>query len=393
MSVNNPGVSPHDQADYSRAMLNILDDFVLEGQTLKDMQRGILNILEDSTTDRIESEQAFRASLNMLSDLSEEKGSAGAVQQAMLNLLDDFNEEKDWLKSTQRGILNILEDFDVERQRAERAYHDLVKEMSGRKAAEDALQRAKVAEENLRRARDAAELARHELERSNGELQSFSYSVAHDLRAPLRAIDGFTQILLTEHTQSLDDEGKRLLDIVAANVMGMGRLIDGLLAVSRLGRAGLTPTDVDMTDLARGVVEQLVGLERDRKVEVALQPLGSAHCDPTMMRQVWANLVSNALKFTRKRALARIEIGCRQEDHETVYFVRDDGAGFDMKYSDKLFGIFQRLHAATDFDGAGIGLAIVHRIVERHSGRVWAEGSVGHGATFYFALPRENDGV
>jgi light-regulated signal transduction histidine kinase (bacteriophytochrome) len=169
--------------------------------------------------------------------------------------------------------------------------------------------------------------------------------------------------------------------------MGMGRLIDGLLAVSRLGRAGLSFADVDMTELARGVLDELRALEPSRKIKVDLEPLGPAHCDPTMVRQVWANLISNALKFTRKQPLAQIDIGCRKEAGETVYFVRDDGVGFDMKYSDKLFGIFQRLHASSEFDGAGIGLAIVHRIVERHAGRVWAESAVGHGATFYFALP------
>jgi PAS domain S-box-containing protein len=226
-----------------------------------------------------------------------------------------------------------------------------------------------------------------QLEAANEALGSFTYSVSHDLRAPLRAIDGYARILLEDHADRLDAEGERVLGVVCTNARQMGKLIDDLLTFSRLGRGDLEKSRVDMTALAQSAVEELRRLEPERRVAVTIAPLAPALADGTLIRQVLTNLIGNAWKFTRTRAEATIEIGCTPSAGELTYFVRDNGAGFEMEYANKLFGVFQRLHRAEEFEGTGVGLAIVQRIVQRHGGRVWAEGAVDHGATFYFTLP------
>jgi signal transduction histidine kinase len=223
-----------------------------------------------------------------------------------------------------------------------------------------------------------------ELEAANKELGSFSYSVSHDLRAPLRAVDGYARMLEEDYGAQLDDEGRRLLGAVRGNGARMGHLIDDLLAFSRLGRQAPAKRAVDMTALAREVVEEL---RADSPAAVTLQPLPAAHADRTLIRQVWTNLIGNAFKYSAKRAQASIEIGGREEQAENTYWVRDNGAGFDMRYVAKLFGVFQRLHRDDEFPGTGVGLAIVQRVVTRHGGRAWAEGRPGEGACFYFSLP------
>ena len=222
----------------------------------------------------------------------------------------------------------------------------------------------------------------------NKELEAFSYSVSHDLRAPIRAIDGFSRVLLEEHSTHLDAEGQRLLGIIRTSTKQMGRLIDDLLAFSQIGRKELEKSHIDMTGLARSVMYELRQLEPDRSVAMTIGPLVAAQGDHAMIRQVFANLISNALKFTRQQPKPAVEIACHPEGNENVYFVRDNGVGFDMQYAHKLFGVFQRLHSQEDFKGTGIGLALVQRIVHRHGGRVWAEGKVNEGATVYFTLPR-----
>ncbi len=227
-----------------------------------------------------------------------------------------------------------------------------------------------------------------QVEAANRELEGFSYSVSHDLRAPLRAIEGFASILLEEHTAQLDPNGRRLLDVVRLTTRQMGKLIDDLLAFSRLGRQGMTFTDVDMAELARSVAEESKATYSDRALQLEVAALPRARADRSMIRQVLLNLLSNAVKFSRMRETAVIQIGGSDGVGENLYFVRDNGAGFDMRYVGKLFGVFQRLHTTDQFEGTGVGLAIVQRIVERHGGRVWAEGRVDEGATFYFTLPR-----
>ncbi len=229
------------------------------------------------------------------------------------------------------------------------------------------------------------------LEGTNAELESFSYSVSHDLRAPLRAIHGFSRILLEDHNAKLDPEAQRLLGVIDQNTRRMGQLIDDLLAFSRLGRTDLSTGPVDMKELAQTVADEIKRTDNGRQgsLEIRIDPLPPARGDRGLLRQVMANLLQNAAKFTRDRPSARIEVGSRADSGQTVYFVKDNGAGFDARYADKLFGVFQRLHSTEQFDGTGVGLAIVKRIVQRHGGRVWAEGAVNQGATFFFTLPGE----
>ena len=224
-----------------------------------------------------------------------------------------------------------------------------------------------------------------ELTRANRELETFSYSVSHDLRAPVRAIDGFARMLEEDHGATLAPEAARLLAVIRGNAAHMGKLIDDLLAFSRLERKELERTTLDFTELAQGVVNEL---QRGRQpVAVAIGPLPAARGDRALIRQVLMNLIGNAFKFSARRPDPQVEIGSQHADGETVYFVKDNGAGFDMRYADKLFAVFQRLHRAEEFDGTGVGLALAKRIIQRHGGRIWCEGRVNGGATFYFTIP------
>lgn len=226
-----------------------------------------------------------------------------------------------------------------------------------------------------------------QLEAANKELEAFSYSVSHDLRAPVRAIDGFSRILLEDYGDKYDAEGKRLVNIIRSNTKKMGDLIDDLLALSRLGRRDIEISDIDMDKLVKGLFDEL-GLDTNNgKVQFNIKPLPHAQGDQGMIHQVFANLLLNAIKFTKPKDKAVVEIGGYAENSKNVYYVKDNGVGFDMQYADKLFGVFQRLHSEEEFEGTGIGLAIVQRIIKRHGGMIWAEGKVNEGATFYFALP------
>jgi signal transduction histidine kinase len=240
----------------------------------------------------------------------------------------------------------------------------------------------------LNHTQEELQLLNAKLEDANKELESFSYSVSHDLRAPLRAIDGFSRMLEEDHAAGLDDEGKRLARVIRDNTRKMGRLIDDLLAFSRLGRKVISTERVDTGKLVGEVLEE-VQAAAERRAKVVVGPLPPAHADAALIRQVWINLLSNAVKFSGNRDDPRVEVSAYDDGADTVYCVKDNGAGFDMKYCDKLFGVFQRLHGDEEFSGTGVGLAIVRRVVTRHGGRVWAEGKVDEGATFYFALPKE----
>ena len=226
------------------------------------------------------------------------------------------------------------------------------------------------------------------LAESNRELEAFSYSVSHDLRAPLRALDGFSRILLERHAAGMPQEAQRYLHMVRDNAVQMGRLVDDLLRFSRLGRQPLETRIVATADMVRQVLDHLAGERKDRQVKVSVGDLPPCQADPALLRQVFTNLIENAFKFTRRREVAEVEVGSREVCGERAYFVRDNGAGFDMRYAHKLFGVFQRLHRADEFEGTGVGLAIVQRIVHRHGGRVWAEAEVDRGATFHFTLER-----
>jgi light-regulated signal transduction histidine kinase (bacteriophytochrome) len=225
-----------------------------------------------------------------------------------------------------------------------------------------------------------------QMEAANKELEAFSYSVSHDLRAPLRVIDGYTRILEKDYAPLLDAEGKRVCAVIHHQTQWMGELIDDLLSLSRLSRTEMHMVPIDMEALARLAFDELATAEAQERLDFHLDPLPPAVGDPTMIRQVWMNLLSNAIKFSANQERAVIRVSGRQEAKETVYSVRDNGAGFEMEYADKLFRVFQRLHSKREFEGTGVGLAIVQRVIRRHGGRVWAESEVGQGATFYFAL-------
>jgi signal transduction histidine kinase len=230
-----------------------------------------------------------------------------------------------------------------------------------------------------------------ELETANKELEAFSYSVSHDLRAPLRAIDGFSQAVIEDYGPQLPAEGQRYLQTIRAGAQRMGLLIDDLLTFSRLSRLPLRKQTVDMTKLVRDTFDELHSERQDRQVDLRVGEMPPTNGDTALLKQVWVNLLSNALKYTRQRQAATVEVGCARNNGEVVYFVRDNGTGFDMKYAHKLFGVFQRLHRADEFEGTGVGLAIVQRVINRHGGRIWSEAAVDRGATFYFTVEGEKD--
>jgi light-regulated signal transduction histidine kinase (bacteriophytochrome) len=283
--------------------------------------------------------------------------------------LDDAAEEKARQADVQRAVLNVLDDFDLERQKVEQSNVELRNEVAERERAEKALRHANAATET-----------------ANKELEAFSYSVAHDLRAPLRSIDGFSQALMEDCGEHISEEGKTYLGYVRESAQHMAKLIDDLLSLSRLGRTELHRTRIDLASIGRTVLARLRRDHPDRSVESVVPMEMFANGDARLLEVVFENLLDNAWKFTGKRAQARIEVGQLSPNRPPVFFVRDNGAGFDMAYAEKLFGVFQRLHTLREFDGIGIGLANTDRIIRRHGGRIWGEGEVGRGATFYFTL-------
>jgi len=272
------------------------------------------------------------------------------------------------------------------------AVHRALRQTEFRRQQRKAEEAQKQANEEIRRLN--VELEKHvaertaELEAANKELEAFSYSVSHDLRAPLRHIEGFVEILISTKTKSLDEESQRHLARISESTRQMGRLIDDLLTFSRTARAEMKKTHFQLTDLVRGCIRDLEQETAGRQVEWVLPKLPRVCADPSLLRQVMTNLLANALKFTRPRKMARIELGSHSEGNEHVIFVRDNGVGFDPRYTEKLFGVFQRLHRAVDFEGSGVGLANVRQVISRHGGRTWAEGQIDKGATFYFSLPK-----
>ncbi len=227
------------------------------------------------------------------------------------------------------------------------------------------------------------------LEMANKELEAFASSVSHDLRAPLRAIDGFTRILTEDYASKLDEEGRRLGSTIHDNAMKMGKLIDDLLTFSRVGRASMTPIKIDMKNLVNAMYHETTSAKERKRIKFDIADLPHIEGDTNLMRQVWMNLISNAVKFSAQRKQVVISVTYKEEKNKVTYCIKDNGAGFNMKYVDKLFGVFQRLHSEKDYKGTGIGLSLVQRIIHRHDGTVWAESKLDKGASFYFSLPKK----
>ncbi|HYE07984.1 MAG TPA: ATP-binding protein [Planctomycetota bacterium] len=288
---------------------------------------------------------------------------------ALLNILDDAAIEQVVLGDTQRALLNILDDCDAEKRKAEAINAELRDEVVARTAIQ----------EDLREAKTAAEAA-------SKELEAFSYSVAHDLRAPLRSIDGFSKALLEDYADKLDEEGREFLRMSRDSAQQMALLIEALLKLAHVSQSDVRRERVDLTAMARAKAEILRESQPARVVEFSIAEGMWVDGDSHLLDVVLANLLGNAWKFTGKRADARIGLGCDRAGGRAVFFVRDNGAGFDMAYAQKLFGVFQRLHRTSEFPGTGIGLATVQRIVRRHGGDIWATGEPDRGATFHFTV-------
>jgi PAS domain S-box-containing protein len=286
-------------------------------------------------------------------------GASRWISDASIALLDEAGQA--------RGAIGLLQDI-TERKQAEAEIRQLNAALEGRVQERTA-----------------------QLEAANKELEAFSYSVSHDLRAPLRAIDGFSRVLLEEHTNRLDAEGQRYLQRVRVNTQRMGQLIDDLLKFSRLSRLPIQKRPVDPAELARQALGELRPDKGQTQADIEIADLPACQADPALLRLVFVNLLDNALKYSSRRTPARIAVGWQPPgpQGEGAYFVRDNGVGFDMQYADKLFGVFQRLHGAEEFEGTGVGLATVARILRRHGGRIWAEAEVNKGATFFFTLGQE----
>jgi len=305
------------------------------------------------------------------------------------------------LAETQQAVNNILNGSDIQSLETTRITKkgqviDVLFSASVLLDTSDNLQSIAITERDItqeKRVSRELERALFEVNQANKELESFSYSVSHDLRAPLRALNGYSQMLEEEFQQILDDEGRRLLGNIRYNAKRMGMLIDDLLAFSRMGRKELQRSLVNMQEMIPEVLHELENPSTQRAA-IHVEDLPPAYGDRALLRQVWTNLIPNALKYSAKAASPRVTIGCLKDatdpnpTKEYVYFVRDNGVGFNMEYAGKLFGVFQRLHSDEEFEGTGVGLAIVQRVVSRHGGRVWAEATPGKGATFYFTLPR-----
>ena len=318
-------------------------------KSLEQIHRATFNILEDYEQNETRLKKTERATINLLEDFNEERTKFQLFQKATLNLLEDVRVERDKSTETHRALVNMLEDFEEERVE---------------------LERAKIL-----------------LETANKELEAFSYSVSHDLQSPLRAISGFAQVVMEDYAPRLDDEGKRCLWTIQENAQKMGQLISDLLTFSRLSRQQMLEEKINIGLMAENVLEELAAQEVGRNIKFTVHSVPPAYGDRAMIRQVLVNLFSNAIKFTKARAQAFIEFGCLPEPENAAYYVKDNGVGFDMQYYDKLFNVFQRLHAVQEFEGTGVGLALVSRIISRHAGRVWAESKLEQGATFYFQLP------
>jgi light-regulated signal transduction histidine kinase (bacteriophytochrome) len=304
----------------------------------------------------------------LLRNLHEQVRALEDSRRAIVNIVEDLTTDKRFLEETQAAFMNILE--------------DLKEEIAGHKIARERIEHL-----NLE-----LETRMAQLNDANKELDAFAYSVSHDLRAPLRHVDGFIQLLSKHLGQDADERTLEYLSIIADSATKMGKLIGDLLSFSRMGRADIAKTSLNLNALIEEILKGSESDTKGRTITWNIARLPAVEGDQTLLRLVLQNLISNAIKFTRPREVARIEIGCNDRPSgEIVFFIRDNGVGFDTEYAGKLFGMFQRLHKAEEFEGTGIGLANVRRIINRHGGRTWAEGKTDEGAVFYWSLPKPRE--
>lgn len=341
---------------------------------LGDKTIGVINIETSNPAAYTESDQVILETIS----------ASIAIALENTRLLKNLQNEIEQHKQTETELLKLKNKLEI-------AVTERTKELNEKVIKLDRSQKAMLyMVEDLNKTAAELKEQRRRLEFSNKELEAFTYSVSHDLRAPLRAINGFAKFIMEDYKNKLDDEGKRYINTIMENATKMDKLISDLLNLSRVSRAGIQKTKVDMKATALSMYQEVASNEEKKAFELSIDKLPEVYCDSNLIKQVWQNLLSNALKYSTKSKNKKIEIGAKEDNNEITFFVKDYGAGFNPEYKKKLFGVFQRLHREDEFKGTGVGLAIVQRIVHRHGGKVWADGALNQGATFYFSLPNNN---
>jgi light-regulated signal transduction histidine kinase (bacteriophytochrome) len=361
------------------ATLNILEDFNAEKLRLEETQRAALNILEDFDAEKSYLERMQTATFNILEDFSSDRLRLEETQRAVLNILEDFNLEKSQLEGTQKATLNILEDFNAEKLRLEHM----------QKALLNILEDLNHSSEELKKAHNVLELRvrerTEELARSNAELEQFAYIASHDLQEPLRMVSSYVQLLGRRYKGKLDQDADDFIAFASEGAIRMQRLINDLLAYSRVGTRGKSFEEVNLEAVLARALENLQLALKEKNAAVTHDPLPVVYGDAGQLTQVFQNLIDNAMKF-RAEALPRVHVSARLEGNDCVCSVRDNGIGIAPEFVNRLFVLFQRLHTRRDYPGTGIGLAICKRIVERHGGKIWVESRPGEGSTFFFQI-------
>jgi signal transduction histidine kinase len=379
-AIRNPESAMESFRETQLATLNILEDFNLEKLRLEDTQRAVLNILEDFDTEKNALQKMQTATFNILEDFNSDRLRLEDTQRAVLNILEDFNVEKNQLEGTQKATLNILEDFNAEKLRLE----------DTQRAVINILEDLNQSNEELKKAHDVLELRvkerTEELARSNAELEQFAYIASHDLQEPLRMISSYVQLLERRYKGKLDQGADEFIGFASEGALRMQRLINDLLAYSRVGTRGKSFAEVNLETALNQALENLHLSIKEKKVTVTHDPLPTAYGDIGQLTQVFQNLIDNAMKFSSEES-PWVHISGRREGDECICWVKDNGIGIDSEFMNRLFVLFQRLHTRKEYPGTGLGLAICKRIIERHGGRIWVESTPGEGSTFFFRIP------